>query len=422
MGDERGDGIEVRYITEDELPVWGQGVTRGFLRPHLEDGSEFRRLLFDANRFQGAFDPFDPSRCVATFRSFDSELTVPGGGTVRANAITGVTVNSTHRRRGLLSRMMATDLADAQRRGCPVAILIAAEYRIYGRFGFGPATVTGGLRIDKQESGGLRDDLPESPGGRVDFATMAELRELGAELHERWRRTQPGAIARKPYWWRLVTGDVTMPGFDWKEQFAALHRDASGTVTGLITYRVDDSWNGSVPNCTLKVHDFVALDAPAAVALWRLAFSVDWVRTVEIENLAPDDPLPLWLNDPRQARPADGNSDFTWLRVLDLPAAFAARSYAAPGRIVLAVTDRDGWTEGRWALEVAPDGSGRCTRTEEPADLALGASELGSLYLGAETVPRLVAGGLVTELRPGAVAEADLLLRTPLKAWNPDSF
>ncbi|MER5862183.1 GNAT family N-acetyltransferase [Kitasatospora sp. NPDC002040] len=421
MGNARNDDVDIRYITEDEIPVWDRAIARGFLRPHVEDGSPFRRLQFEPDRWQGAFDPFDPSRCVATFRSFDTELTVPGGATVRADAITGVTVNSTHRRRGLLSRMMSTDLVDAHRRGCPVAILIAAEYNIYGRFGFGPATWNGGLRIDRQASGGLRADLPASRG-RVDFVTMAELRELGPGLHERWRRTQPGAIGRKPYWWQLVTGDATLPGFDWKEQFAALHRDEDGTVTGLVSYRLDDDWDGSVPNCTLTVDDFIALDAPAAVALWRLVFSVDWVRTIKIENLAPDDPLPLWLNDARQARPGEEVSDFTWLRVLDVPAAFAARSYGAASRTVLEVTDRDGFAAGRWALEAAPDGSGRCTRTEDPADLALGASQLGSLYLGAESVPRLVAGGLVTELRPGAAAAADLLLRTPLKAWNPDGF
>ncbi|MFJ9519596.1 GNAT family N-acetyltransferase [Kitasatospora sp. NPDC101801] len=422
MGNARSDTTDIRYITEDELPAWGLAVARGFLRPHVADGFEFRRLQFEPNRFQGAFDPFDPTRCVGTFRSFDTELTVPGGGTVRADAITGVTVTSTHRRRGLLSRMMTTDLADAHRRGCPVAILIAAEYNIYGRFGFGPATVNAGLRIAVKEAGGLRAELPESPGGRVDFVTMAELRELGPDLHERWRRTQPGAIARKPYWWRLATGEATLPGFEWKEPFAAVHRDASGTVTGLIVYRLDDKWDGPTPDCTLTVADFVALDTPTAVALWRLAFSVDWVRTVEITNLAPDDPLPLWLNDPRAAKPGPECSDFTWLRVLDVPAAFAARRYGAPGRTVLEVTDRYGWTEGRWALEVAPDGTGRCVRTEDPADLALGASQLGSLYLGAETLPRLVAGGLVTELLPGAAARADLLLRTPLRAWNPDGF
>ncbi|MFC6597112.1 GNAT family N-acetyltransferase [Kitasatospora paranensis] len=417
-------GAEVRAITEDELPLWDRAVARGFLRPHLDPGLEFRRLVFEPGRMLGAFDPYDPTRCVATFRSFDTELTLPGGALLPVDAITAVTVNTTHRRRGLLSEMMGRDLTAARERGSVAAILIAAEYAIYGRYGFGPATRGQSWRIDLRR-GTIRPDLRAAPG-RTDFVTMAEARKLGAELHERWRRTQPGAIGRNSAWWRLHTGDVTLPGYDWKEPFVALHRDESGTVTGLISYRVDDVWDGPVPDCTLTVVDFLALDVPTAVALWRLAFSVDWVRTVVVENTGPDDPLPLLLTDPRAATTGRDSSDFVWLRLLDLPAAFAARRYRAAGRLVLDVADRAGHAAGRWLLETAADGSGRCTAldaaADEPADLALDVSALGSLYLGAESAVRLAAAGLVSELRPGAVQEADLVLRTAVQAWNPDGF
>ncbi|MFJ8040596.1 GNAT family N-acetyltransferase [Kitasatospora sp. NPDC096147] len=416
-----GDQVEIRYITEDDLPAWDRALTRGFLRPHIGVGGEFRSLMFEPNRFQGAFDPFDPTRCVATFRSFDTELTVPGGGTVLADAVSAVTVNSTHTRRGLLTRMMATDLADAAARGCAVAILLAAEYTIYGRFGFGPASRIEGLKIDVLGSRGIRDDLPRT-AGRVDFVSMAEYGKVGPELYDRWRPGQPGAIERKPYRWKMYTGEVAAPGYDWKEPFVAVHRDEHGTVTGLVAYKVDDTWDGGLPNCTLTVMDFIALDPTAAVALWRLVFSVDWVRTVVVENLGADDPLPYLLTDPRYAVPGEEYGDATWLRLLDVPAAFAARTYAAPGRVVLEVTDRQGYAAGRWALTVAEDGTGRAERTEDPAELALDAAELGALYLGSESASRRVPAGLVTELRPGAAATADLLLRTPLRAWNPEPF
>jgi predicted acetyltransferase len=392
------------------------------MRPHVGDATEFRRPHFVPGRWLGAFDPFDESRCVATYRSFDTELTLPGGATLAVDAVTGVTVSATHRRRGLLTGMIGRDLAAASRRGTAAAILIAAEYNIYGRYGFGPATRSHGWNIDLTRAGGLRSGLPEPAGGRIAFATMAEVRKLGPELHERWRRTQPGAIDRKDVWWKLNTGEICMPGREWKEPYTALHRDADGTVTGLITYRTDDHWDGGYPDNTLTVTDFLALDPATAVALWRFAFSVDWVRKVVVENIGPDDPLPLLLNDPRAATPNVGDADSMWLRVLDVPTAFDARTYGSAGRVVLAVSDRAGYAEGHWALEVAADGTGRCTRTDEPADLALGVSELSSLYLGAETVPRLAAAALVAELRPGAAADADLLLRTPLKAWNPDGF
>ncbi|MFF4651833.1 GNAT family N-acetyltransferase [Streptomyces sp. NPDC001380] len=411
-------GIDIREITEDDLPGWDRAVNAGFLRSGGQDGTEFRRAFFEPGRSLGAYDG---DRCVGTFRSFATELTVPGGAVVRADAISNVTVTATHRRRGLLRRMMARDLEAAVGRGDAVAILVAAEYGIYDRYGFGPATRCGGLEIDLARAGGLRA-VPGEGAGRIDLATPEEVRTLGPALFERYRRTRPGAIERRDTFWRLRTGDLRHPGSDWKEPFTALHRDAAGDVTGMVTYTVTDDWDGKRPDCTLVVRDHVALDRAAAAALWRFVLSVDWVRRVEVRDLAPDDPLPLLLEDPRAARSTATSGDFLWLRVLDVPAAFGARTYGAPGRVVMEVSDPHGWAAGRWALETAADGTGICTRTADPADLALGVAALSSLHLGGETVPRLAAAGLVEELVPGAAARADLTLRTPFRPWCPDIF
>ncbi|MFD7413949.1 GNAT family N-acetyltransferase [Kitasatospora purpeofusca] len=414
-----GDGIEIRAIGEDEVEAWDRALVKGFLRPHIGPATDFRRRQWEPGRMVGALAD---GRFVATFRSFDTELTVPGGAVVTADAITAVTVTATHRRRGLLRRMMTADLAAARERGVPVAILIAAEYNIYGRYGFGPATRGHGWNIDLLRAGGLRDGLPTVPGGRIDLVEMAELRKIGPELFDRWRVTQAGVIGRDELFWQRSTGEIEVPGFDWKEPFAAVHRDADGTPTGLAVYRIDDEWDGSYPNCTLTLVDLFALDRPTATELWRFVCSIDWVRKVVVENVGPDDPLPVLLNDPRAAKPHVDNADYMWLRVLDIEAAFNARTYGAAGRTVLEVDDPAGYVAGRWAVEVAADGTGRCVRTTDEPDLALDASALGALYLGGETLPRLAVAGLVTELRPGAAAAADLLFRTPLAAWNIDGF
>lgn len=413
------NGVQVRAITVDEVEEWNRALNFGFLRPHAGVAPDLRRRQWALDRMVAGFDG---DRQIATFRSFDVELTVPGGAVVQADAVTNVTVSATHRRRGLLSAMMRRDLAAAAERGCAVSILMAAEYNIYGRFGFGPATRGSGWDIDLSRTRGLREGLPGVPGGRIDFVTLAEQAELGAELYDRWRRTQPGAIARDEIWWERHTNRIQVPGDSFKAPFAAVHRDADGAVTGMAVYRVDNKWDGAYPDSTLTVDEFIALDLPTAVELWRLVLSVDWVRKVVVEGIAPDDPLPLLLQDPRAATPRKENSDAMWLRLLDVEAAFGARSYGAPGRVVLEVEDRLGYASGRFAIEVAEDGTGRCTRTEDDADLALDATELGALYLGAETAPRLAAAALLTELRPGAAAAADLLLRTPLRAWTPTEF
>ncbi|MFD9082811.1 GNAT family N-acetyltransferase [Streptomyces erythrochromogenes] len=61
-------------------------------------------------------DPATGGAFVGTYRSYDLELPLPGGAAVPVHAITGVSVAATHRRRGLLSRMLNGDLAAARER------------------------------------------------------------------------------------------------------------------------------------------------------------------------------------------------------------------------------------------------------------------------------------------------------------------
>ncbi|MDX6315602.1 MAG: hypothetical protein QOF44_5066 [Streptomyces sp.] len=420
---ERGDrqqDLIVRVVSEDDIDEWGRAVQAGFLAPFQKDENGWRKRTFEPGRWIGAYDG---ARCVGTFRSIPFDLTVPGGATLAADGVASVTVTATHRRRGLLTRMMALDLATAHARGEAVSILMAAEYAIYGRYGFGPAVRKAGYEIGFSSSEGLRPGVGTGGTGRIDLATMEELRKVGPELHDRHRVTQPGAISRPAWWWQWYTGEIARPGASpFKEPFVALHRTADGEVTGMLAYRVESGWGDGAPDCTLTVLDHMATDREAAEALWRYAFSVDWVRKVVVDNIAPDDPLPLLLNNPRAARPTSESIDSLWLRVLDVPAAFGARTYRVPGRTVLEVADPAGYAAGRWAVEAAADGTGRATRTEDPADLAMDAGALGSLYLGGESVPRLTAAGLVRELRPGAALEADLLLRSAVAPWCPDDF
>ncbi|PWK83654.1 sterol carrier protein [Lentzea atacamensis] len=60
---------------------------------------------------------------------------------IRSTAgITTVEVLPTHRRQGVLTEMMRFQLADLRERGEFLAVLLAAEWQIHGRFGYGPAT------------------------------------------------------------------------------------------------------------------------------------------------------------------------------------------------------------------------------------------------------------------------------------------
>jgi len=198
--------IEIRAITEGELGVWAHVLDASFLSPLPAGAIAYRLEFYVPGRSLGAFDA---GRCVGTLRSLDLEVTVPGGAAVSAEGITNVAVLGSHRRRGLLSRMMSVALDEAVARGRGLAALIASEYRIYGRFGFGPATSAAGYEIDVRRAGNLR--VPGADGGRVEPIGLAEVREHGPELHERFRRTQVGAIPRGPATWRMHTGELRNP-------------------------------------------------------------------------------------------------------------------------------------------------------------------------------------------------------------------
>jgi predicted acetyltransferase len=116
--------VEIRPVTEAEFATWVDAMHAGFLDHAAEDEAAYRLPYVDLARTLGAFDG---DRVVGTFRSFPTELSVTGGAQVPADAVTNVAVIGTHRRRGLLSRMMERDLGEARERGDPVAILLASE-------------------------------------------------------------------------------------------------------------------------------------------------------------------------------------------------------------------------------------------------------------------------------------------------------
>ncbi|MEU0148996.1 GNAT family N-acetyltransferase [Streptomyces sp. NPDC006288] len=412
-----------RTVTAAEFPDWIRAVGTGFLRASDVPGEEevaVRLAHMDLARVQGVFDA---GRCVATFRSFAQELTVVGGAKVPADAITAVTVTPTHRRRGLLSRMMARDLAAAKERGDVVASLIAAEYPIYGRYGFGPAAWAAEWEIDVPRAGlDPRTPVPlEKDGGRIELVEGADVRKLGPELHDRLAARQHGVVSRDERWWQRGTG-VDVPAFEtWTEPFHAVYRSPDGEADGLITYRADDHWgDGKQPLNKATVAGMIAVTPAAERALWRFVCSIDWITTVRTGYRAPDDLLPLLLPDPRAARVVT-QSDWLWLRVLDVPRALEARTYAGEGALVLDVRDATGLAGGRFRLEAAPSGVS-CVPTTRDADLTLDVAELGTLYLGDESAVRLAALGRLDEGRAGAAASADALFRTSRRAWCPDVF
>ncbi|MET7637351.1 GNAT family N-acetyltransferase [Streptomyces sp. NPDC005438] len=413
--------VEIRTPAEDEFAHWLRTVGVGFhnAKRLSDEKVGLRREQWRLEELQGAFDG---DQCVATFRRFPQLLTVPGGVRLGASAISAVTVRPTHRRRGLLSRMMTNELHDARERGDALATLIASEYPIYGRFGFGPAAWHHDYEVEVHRTGLPATSGQPEDGGRLEQVELSQVREIGPELHDRVARLPQaqGTVSRDAAFWSKVTGEHEGRDEPFTPRFYVVYRDEHGTPQGLVSHTSEHDWADDVPRHTLRVLDLFGTSPRAEAALWRYLMSVDWVSTVRAQRRPVDDLLPLLVPDSRSVH-VRGRADFLWLRPLDVPAMLEARGYERPGSLVLRVVDPAGLAEGTFRLEADTDGA-RCTATGREPELTLGVGELASLYLGGESAARLGAVGRVDEERAGALVSADGLFGTSRQPWCQDVF
>ena len=315
---------------------------------------------------------------------------------LEAQLITAVTVRPTHRRRGLLRRLITSDLEQAARSGLGIAALTASEATIYGRFGFGAATFTRGVEVDVQERFGLRTP----PAGTVEMADPASLQQLGPEIFARFHARTPGSVARQYSYAKRISGrwghDKPEPD---RSIRAAVHYDSSGMPQGYVSYRFA-GW--SKEPYTMKVVDLVAATGESYRELWRYLGSIDLVQRISWSLAPVEDPLPWALQDGR-GYAAKSAEDVLWLRILDPVHAFQARHYDGEGRLALEIVDPLGLAAGRFLLEAA-GGKARVhpLAPDDAVDLSVDVDVLGSLYLGGVRAGTLAAAGRL----PGATEDA----------------
>jgi predicted acetyltransferase len=299
----------------------------------------------------------------------------------------------------------------------PIALLVAAEWPIYGRFGYGPAVEACGFEIDARTA-----RFTTLPTGSIALVEPAGLRRPLEAAHDaRWRRTM-GAITRNASTWDRLSGIAAWPGDKAEpgQRRGAVWRDADGQPQGAVAYSVHDSWTRNRPDGRIEVSLLVGATPEAERELWRHLCEVDWVSTVAAGVRGLDDPLPFFLHDARAAAALD-RSDCIWARILDLPRVIAARRSAVPGSVVVEVVDELGPAGGRWALELGPDGAS-ATSTDRTAEVRLPVATLGAACLGGASLTRLHQAGWMDEDAPGAVARLDALLRAPIAPWAPTTF
>lgn len=389
--------MTVRLVEEDETLDYLRCMRTAFFadrEPTDENAAWFVRHA-EMDRVWAAFG--DDGTPCGTTRSFTTDLTVPGGGSVPMAAVTQVTVLPTHRRRGHLSGMMDALVADARERNEITAGLIASEWPIYGRFGYGPATEWATTRVDSRLA-----RFVAQPTGSIELVDRAQLRKLAPEPFDRNRRATPGGISRDDLWWDVLTGVDPRPGdTPSNKEVRAVHREERGEVDGYVVWEPKERWEDGVSRTRVEVTELLAATPAAYHALWHFLCEVDLVVEIHAWPRPIDEPLALHLVDGRALRWRERN-DQLWVLVLDVARALEARTYRCEGSLVL---DVDG---ARYRLDGGPGGA-TCTATTDDADLALPLASLGATYLGGTRFHALAGAGRVHEQRDGAVANADAM-------------
>ncbi len=398
-----------------EIALWGPERHAEFTRPLLTAFG----LPFDSERAARAarlteiiqrIAAVDGDRIVGSAGGYRLEMTVPGG-TAKVCGLTMVGVMPTHRRRGILTSMVRRHFEEAQGQGLPVSALWASEGQIYGRFGYGMASVCASLSIERERSQFHRA-MPQP--GTFRLVDDVEARDVFPAVWEQVRPVTPGMLTRSSLWWeyrRLM---------DYEKASPPLHRvllEVDGRPEGYAIYRFTAKVAPpGLIQTNLAVTEAVAVSPRATSQLWRYLLDMDLVSRVEVTLVPPSHPIMHLVQEPRRLHMA--LEDALWMRLIDADAALQMRSYPAHESLTFALHDAFcPWNSGVYRIA-----DGRVKRAHASPDLKLDASALGSLYLGGITARHLADAGAIDELVPGAIDRADTLFRSARAPWCPEIF
>jgi predicted acetyltransferase len=398
---------KVETITADDIPAFVAGVEAAFHDDSSPADVERITRILEVDRTLAIRDGED---VVAGASIYSRRMTVPGG-EVPIAGVTQVGVRPTHRRRGMLTAMMRRQLDDVRAAGSEaVAVLWAAEGAIYGRFGYGLASLCGEVRFD------VRDVRLRAPAtARPRLTTPPEALDGMRAVYEAVRPTRPGMLDRADNWWQRRIHD---PERD-REGASAL-RAAVIDDHAYALYAVKTQFEENRFSAEVQVRELMAATREGYAAIWDFLLNLDLTRRLHYLFGPSDDPL-MHLVTEAQATPVRLH-EALWVRLVDVPRALRERTYGEPFEVVFEVEDEFcPWNAGRVALRWDGE-TASCGETALAPGLRLSSTELGAAYLGGTTLAALAAAGRVTELRPGTLATVSRSFRGDVAPWCPEIF
>ena len=399
--------MEPTPITTEDIPAFVAAVDGAFHEDPTP--ADFERIAKKLEP-ERTLAIRDRGKIVAGASIYSRRVSVPGGD-VPVAAVTQVGVLPTHRRRGMLTALMHRQFADVREAGHEaIAMLWAAEGVIYGRYGYGLASLLGEVNVETREMQ-LRAPTTLRPELFEPAAAVDAMRPIHAAV----RTVRPGMVDREGPWWDVRIADRESDREGASALRAAVIEDAAYALYAVKMKLEHNRLAGEV-----LVREAMAATTEGYAAIWQFLLSLDLTRSLRYQMAPSDEPL-MHLVTEAQAAPL-ALSESLWVRLVDLPKALAQRTYGQPFEVVLEVADDVcPWNAGRWALRWDGE-TATCGRTSVPAALELSVVELGAAYLGGTTLAELARAGRVRELRPGALAAASRAFRGDVAPWCPEIF
>ncbi len=353
---------------------------------------------------------------AAVYGVYPLTLSVPGPDhglrRVSCAGLTWVGVHPDHRRKGLLSAMLRHHLEQVRDEGGHLSALHASEPAIYGRHGYGLAS----LELEVTLGRGTTLTAPHLDEAAAEVTTaLSTITDPG--VAERLRTchlacAELGSVVGELDFYERICTPLPEENRD-KEVWRVLFARRGGVDVGFAGLRRTHKWEKARPAGELRV--WAVLGEPAArLALLRRLVDFDLISSVRVGTVGLEDPVLLWAGGPRATSDV-ATYDSLWLRLVDLPAALQARTWNAPCDVVVEVADTAApWNAGTWRLAAGDSGEATVERTAAEPDVRLRTEVLGGAYLGAGNLLAQHRAGLVEERRPGAVAQLWRALRTDL--------
>jgi len=395
--------IELRASTWDDFPSVKVINARGENGYRSQVDFDTHRLVFTPDR---SIMAFDGKNMVGNALSYEMDMYIPGG-ISKIAAVASVSVQATHRRKGINKSIMKYQLEDIHSRQEPLAVLQASESIIYGRYGYGMASFESNLEIEKTRSAYAIDHASE---GQPYFIEESEAIEIFPQIYAKAIENRVGMVRRRENWWEFRFREPGLKGGDPKSWFVKYQKN--GEADGYLRYTINDA--------ELNIIELIASSHEAYSSLWRLCLDMDLVDIIKAEHRPADEELKWMLADPR--RLVEHSSDRYWVRLVDVKKALSQRSYSVDGSLTLEVKDNFlPWNQEVVELR-SESGESSCATSNKNPDIVLSAGDLGAVYLGGINFSTLLAAGRIEEITKGSVSKANLMFSTKRKPWGFDGW